>query len=602
MTHFSLKLFTIAAIGALGASVAMAEAFPPAPAPQGTHLGGVIVNPFGNTPLVALINRNSKDAKDIHVTVHGRGDKGVDISYDVSQIAFNTYDGVPVWGLYPDHHNKVTVTYTLNGQKVSDEYTIITGALSNPYIDSRNISALPTPKVKVANPKFKDRLYFVNSGTRPPKGSLLNWVSSKTKDMPKSAANPSGGSIPFETIPMNYVVDTQGEFRWWLDPNALFDGYGLDVGKKGYAMGFQPTGNGTYTLVQGQKWYEINLMGQIIGEYSLPNGYIDASHATWDMPNGHVLIRAAKARYVRPDGQVVQTVRDTILEVDRSGRLIDVWDLNKILDPHRDALIKNLDLGAVCMNVDATNDGVKAGSEPKAPFGDAAGVGTGRNWAHVNSVAYDPKDDSIIISARHQGVAKITRDKQVKWILAPSAGWNKDLAKKLLKPVDKNGKPITCSPTGECEDSDFDFTYTQHAAWPSTSGRGDLIVFDNGQVRHYDIPAMFDMNYSRVVEYKIDEKNGTVQQIWQYGKERGSENFAPITSNAKYEKDKDTIVGFFGSVGLFNKDHGTIGRIVEVDYKSRDVEVEIDVYNDKPAATHYQSFVVNPNDLFNLKK
>ncbi len=584
-----------------GSSQVLAEAFPPAPTPQGTHLGGVVVNPFGNTPLVALINRNSKDAKNIQVTVHGRGEKGVDISYKVSQVAFNTYDGVPVWGMYPDHHNKVTVSYELDGKKIVDNYTIITGAIANPYIDSRNISALPTPNVKKIDPAFRDRLYFVNSGTRPPKGSLLNWVGNKTKGMPKSAANPSGGSIPFETIPLNYVVDTQGEFRWFMDPNALYDGYGNDVDKKGYAMGFSPTGRGTYTLVQGQKWYELNLMGQIVGDYRLPNGYIDASHATWVMPNGHVLMRAAKARYVRPDGQVVQTVRDTIIEVDRSGRLIDVWDLNKILDPTRDALIKNLDLGAVCMNVDETKEGQKAGSEPDAPFGDAAGVGTGRNWAHVNSVAYVAEDDSIIVSARHQGVAKIGRDKQVKWILAPSIGWNDKLSKKLLKPVTAKGEAIKCSPVGECENSDFDFTYTQHAAWPLSSTRGNLVIFDNGQIRHYDIPPVPSMNYSRMVEYKIDEKNMTVQQVWAYGKERGAESFAPITSNAMWRKDKDTMFGFFGSVGLFTKGKGTIGRLIEVDYKTKDVKVEIDIANDKPAATHYQGFVIDPNELFNIK-
>ncbi|WP_236425026.1 aryl-sulfate sulfotransferase, partial [Escherichia coli] len=92
------------------------------------------------------------------------------------------------------------------------------------------------------------------------------------------------------------------------------------------------------------------------------------------------------------------------------------------------------------------------------------GVGPGRNWAHVNSIAYDAKDDSIILSSRHQGVVKIGRDKQVKWILAPSKGWEKPLASKLLKPVDANGKPITCNENDLCENSDFDFTYTQHTA------------------------------------------------------------------------------------------------------------------------------------------
>lgn len=590
---------TAAAIGlALFASAAVqAESFPPAPAPAGTHLGGVIVNPYGHTPLVAVINRDGKDAQDIHVTVHGRGKKGVDISYDVGNSTFLTHDGIPVFGLYPNHKNKVTVTYKQDGKQIKDTYTIITGAISNSYIDSRNISALPTPHVVKVDPKFKNRLYFVNSGTRPQMGSDINWVMAKPKSASKTAANPSGGSVPFQTVPLNYVLDTQGEFRWWLDPEAVFDARGIDLAKRGYAMGFRPTKSGTYTFVQGQKWYEMNFMGKIVGEHDLPRGYIDMSHASWEMPNGHILLRAAKANYLRPDGQKVHTVRDHILEVDRSGNLIDVWDLNKILDNTRDDLIKNLDLGAVCMNVDVTAAGQKVANEPEAPFGDSPGVGAGRNWAHVNSVSYDPEDDSIIISARHQGVMKIGRDKQVKWILAPSTGWKNGLEKKLLKPVDKNGKPINCTPNGECE-GDFDFTYTQHAAWPSHSGRGNLTVFDNGQIRHYDQPALPEMNYSRIVEYKIDPKTMTVQQTWAVGKEKGHDWFAPITSNVEWMKDKDTMMAFWGSVGIFNQKIGTIGRISEMDYNTKELKVQIDVNNDKPAATHYQAHVFDPAHSF----
>lgn len=582
---------------ALASSAAMAESFPPAPAPEGTHLGGVILNPYGHTPLVAVINRDGKDAENIHVTVHGKGAKGVDISYDVGRSTFLTHDGVPVFGLYPNHTNRVTVTYTQNGKKIKDEYRIITGAVTNSYSDNRNITALPTPKVVKVDPKFKDRLYFVNSGTRPPMGSDINWVMPKPKSASKTAANPSGGSVPFQTVPLNYIVDSQGEFRWQWNPDVVYDGRGIDVAKRGYTMGFHPTKSGTYTFVQGQRWYEMNFMGKIVGEHDLPRGYIDMSHASWEMPNGHILLRAAKANYLRPDGQKVHTVRDHILEVDRSGNLIDVWDLNKFLDNTRDDLIKNLDLGAVCMNVDVTAAGQKVANEPEAPFGDAPGVGAGRNWAHVNSVAYDPSDDSIIISARHQGVVKIGRDKEVKWILAPHTGWKNGLEKKLLTPVDKNGKPIKCTPMGECE-GNFDFTYTQHAAWPSASGRGNLTVFDNGQIRHYEQPPLPDMNYSRIVEYKIDPVKMTVQQTWEFGKEKGVDWFAAITSNVQWQKDRDTMFAFWGSVGIFNPKTGTIGRISEQDYKTKGIKVQIDVHNDKPASTHYQAHVFDPEKVF----
>lgn len=388
---------TIAAAAVAFSMAASAESMAPAPTPKGTHLGNVIVNPYGYSPLTAVINRNTKQPTDIKVTVKGKPNGGIDITYDVGRSTLLSNDGIPVFGLYPDYRNTVVVSYKLDGKKITDTYSILTPALTMPYMDNRNITALPQPKVTKLDPKFKNRLYLVNSGTRPPKGSEVNWIMPKTPKMSKSAANPSGGSLAFETIPLNYVVDTQGEFRWWLEPEAIYDGINYNIADRGYAMGFFPTKAGTYTFVQGQRWIELNLAGRVVAKHELPPGYIDLSHASWEMPNGHVLLRAAKYRYHRPDGQVVQTVRDIIIEVDRSGNVIDEWDLNTILDPTRDALIKNLDLGAVCMNVDLDAQGQSVGSEPLAPFGDAAGVGTGRNWAHVNSVAYDPTDDSIII-------------------------------------------------------------------------------------------------------------------------------------------------------------------------------------------------------------
>jgi hypothetical protein len=38
--------------------------------------------------------------------------------------------------------------------------------------------------------------------------------------------------------------------------------------------------------------------------------------------------------------------------------------------------------------------------------------GTGRNWTRVNAVDYAADGDSIIVSAHHQGVLNIGRDKQ----------------------------------------------------------------------------------------------------------------------------------------------------------------------------------------------
>lgn len=83
-----------------------------------------------------------------------------------------------------------------------------------------------------------------------------------------------------------------------------------------------------------------------------------------------------------------------------------------------------------------------------------------------------------------------------------------------------------------------------------------------------------------------------------YGKDRGYESFAPITSNAAYQADKDTMFGFYGSVGLFDQTKGTIGRLQEVDYKTGDVKVEIDVYNNKASAPHYQGHIIDLKQAF----
>ena len=410
-----------------------------------------------------------------------------------------------------------------------------------------------------------------------------------------------GGALEWVYYPQNAVIDTAGDVRWYMFVSPIYDPE--NIYKSGIMMGFHQADDGFLTFGYGQRYAKYDLMGREVFNRRLPAGYADFSHAMDPAQNGHYFLRVSSADYRRPDGKRVHTVRDVILEVDQNGCAVDDFRLFDILDPYRDNVIKAMDQGAVCLNVDASKSGQTLSAEELAKmdtnnqFGDIAGVGPGRNWAHVNSVAYDESDDSIIISARHQGVMKIGRDKEVKWILAPSEGWKNGLEKKLLKPVDKDGRPLKCSSTGDCEGG-FDFTYTQHAAWPRASKNGTIVVFDNGQVRHYEQPALPEMNYSRVVEYKIDPKTMTVKQTWAYGKDRGYESFAPITSNAAYQADKDTMFGFYGSVGLFDQTKGTIGRLQEVDYKTGDVKVEIDVYNNKASAPHYQGHIIDLKQAF----
>ena len=203
-----------------------------------------------------------------------------------------------------------------------------------------------------------------------------------------------------------------------------------------------------------------------------------------------------------------------MIEVDQDGGVVDEWKLFDILNPYRDTVIKVLDQGAVCLNIDASKSGQTLSAldlaklDQSDDFGDIVGTGVGRNWLRVNSVDHDPTDDSIIISSRHQStVIKIGRDKQVKWILGSPEGWKKGFAEKVLTPVDAKGNKIKCEDS-KCEGG-FDWSWTQHTAWrideKSTKDVLYLTVFDNGDGRGMEQPALAEEKYTRAVVYKVDK-------------------------------------------------------------------------------------------------
>ena len=308
----------------------------------------------------------------------------------------------------------------------------------------------------------------------------------------------------------------------------------------------------------GQRYVKYDLMGREIYNHRLPVGYSDFSHSLDNAQNGHSFIRVASADHRRADGKRVHTVRDVIAELDQNGKVVDEWRLWEILDPYRDNVMKVLDQGAVCLNIDASQSGKTLSAEDLAKletsdkFGDIVGTGEGRNWAHVNSVDYDPTDDSIIISSRHQSaIVKIGRDKKIKWIFASPEGWRDGWKNLLLTPV-KDGKPIACQ--GSTCEGDFDYTWTQHTAFRIDEKSDKHIIyitaFDNGDARGMDQPPLAEMKYSRAVIYRIDQDKKTIEQVWEYGKDRGFKWYSPVTSLTKYFADKDSIMVYSATAGM----------------------------------------------------
>lgn len=510
-------------------------------------LGEVIVNPYKISPLTAVIKNGGYELLTAHVRVVPK-DGGQEIAYDVSKAQLLTHAGIPVFGLYADYSNKVEVQYSyrFDGKEVKGEhtYTIYCGPLRGIESGAAGEKNLMFDvEVKKVDPEFKDRLYFVN-----------NFGNAHGADTRAVWNNPEGGALTWSFIPKIAIIDMTGAIRWYLDASTIWDPESIYT--KGVMMGFKQNDDGAISWGYGSTYVKYDIMGRKAFNRRLPAGYSDFSHSLDPMPNGHYLLRVASADLRRLDQKRVRTVRDMIIEVDAGGRVVDEWRLFDILDPYRSNVIKALDQGAVCLNIDASQAGKTLSADELAAmdkndrFGDIAGVGAGRNWAHVNSVDYDPADDSIIISSRHQSaVIKIGRDKAVKWILSAPNGWNDQLKGKVLTPVDAGGKPITCR-IGRCE-GEFDWTWTQHTGWKvdelSEPGVTVLTVFDNGDGRAFQQPENAAEKYSRAVMYRIDEKKGTVEQIWEYGKKRGHELYSAITSSVEYQADHDSLVVYWAS-------------------------------------------------------
>ena len=90
----------------------------------------VIVNPYGNSPLTALIMFTSSDYSEASVIIKGKYDN--DINYTFSK---DKYHLIPIYGLYADYNNTVIIRCEGNEKIINIETT----ALPNDFIYSESM-------------------------------------------------------------------------------------------------------------------------------------------------------------------------------------------------------------------------------------------------------------------------------------------------------------------------------------------------------------------------------------------------------------------------------------------------------------------------------
>jgi arylsulfate sulfotransferase len=326
------------------------------------------------------------------------------------------------------------------------------------------------------------------------------------------------------------ISDRNGVIRWFLDLSQY----------KGSGLPFERIKDGNFVFGIGDSIYEYDMLGKLANQIQKP-GY-NFHHDVKELPNGNFIACVDKqgTMIVNSHG-LINSTGDHMIEVDRTtGSIVTELDLRKVLDVSRNE------------QINATGD-----------------------WFHMNGLWYSASDDCFIISGRNQGVVKVTRDNQLKWILAAHHGWGNtgfdgsgfDPTPFLLTAVDASGNPCpSLIQDGLAGDDDFDWTWGQHA--PMILPNGDFFIFDNGFERNFLLAGPL---YSRGVEYRIDEDHMTAQQIWDYGKERGEDMYSSIISDVDYlPLTQNRLI----APGIVQMPSGSYSKIIELSYPDKMVVFE----------------------------
>ncbi|AET70362.1 Arylsulfotransferase (ASST) [Desulfosporosinus orientis DSM 765] len=284
--------------------------------------------------------------------------------------------------------------------------------------------------------------------------------------------------------------DYLGDARWYNTLNLCWDLMRLENGRLlvGDNRLVAPPYHVTGT-------YEMGMIGKIYKEYRLPSGY---HHDAFEMEDGNLLMLTQDL----PRG----TVEDMLALVDRkTGQILKTWDYQKVLPQ---------DVGG-------------------------SGSQDAHDWFHNNAVWYDKKTNSLTLSGRHQDII-INIDYEtgaLNWVIGDPEGWPQELVNKYF-----------FKPAGE---GDFDWQYEQHACVVLPDG--DIMALDNGhwraKVKERYIPAK--ENFTRGVRYRIDTDKMEIEQVWQYGKERGAEFYSCYISNVEYYSEGHYLV-HSGGIGTLN--------------------------------------------------
>lgn len=426
----------------------------------------VVLNPYGNSPLTAVIIYTSKEAEKVSIYIPG---KDTLTSVDHAFPQYNTRHMIPVYGLYADTVNNITLTAeTEKGAVKTKELTIITEPL---IADLKN-------------------------------AELSTYIGDASKYEP--GFNFSYNSLFYKSYKMAF--DANGDIRWYFNEARGDSSPANYNGMKSIFM----LGTDSYTIIQ-----EYNPLGKVLNVWDIGSM---VHHDIELSKDGNLLLTTNEYGS--------NTYEDEILEIDyETGKVLNRLQYKNILQKTRDNMYGY----------------------------------TNSDWLHMNSIVEHESD--LIVSGNMQStIVKNDRNGNIKWILSDPTGYLSPWTQYLLTPIGK----------------EFEYSYNQHAVevlpdYDNDPDTVDIILFDNGTGRKYvknsligtqtDDDSFGPELYSRLVHYRVHEKNMTVEQIWEYGKERPE-----LYSRWRGDADLLSNGNIFGTFNRENKDGSRQDTVyIEVD-------------------------------------
>ena len=102
-----------------------------------------------------------------------------------------------------------------------------------------------------------------------------------------------------------------------------------------------------------------------------------------------------------------------------------------------------------------------------------------------------------------------------------------------------------------------------------------------------------------------DMDNSKFDNMIPYGKQevsytypKGEGSLRVLTFNIRHCAGNDDVINYDRTAAVINGMEPDVVCLQEVDYKTGDVKVEIDVYNNKASAPHYQGHIIDLKQAF----